>query len=328
MTNKISSSTSDEQAIAAPVADASPGGTIDIVMALKRNAGNPTGVRASFAKGQCVSGTFTPAPTAAGVTCSRSFTEPSRLIGRFSVGGGNPGVSDGNRTVLRGFSFRLGPDGYTSDLLTENAPVHFARTVEQMQGFLDARAPGLNGAPDAERVKTFSAANPETLHQAQFVAARPLPGSFVGSNYWGVHAYPASNSQGQTRFIKFKLVPVFGEVGLSDEQAREKGDSFLLDDLRQRIADGTAQLQLMAVLDKAGDPVHDVTARWPDEDARESVLLGTISITSLEDNGGCDQGIFNPGNLAAGIGRPVDEMFSARLFAYVVSLDRRRSSEG
>ncbi|MDG9856769.1 catalase [Pseudomonas nitroreducens] len=325
MRDKTATSLSNEQAFIAPVADASAGGTIDIVMALKRNAGNPGGARASFAKGQCVSGTFTPAPTAASVTCSRSFTESSQIFGRFSVGGGNPGVSDGNRTVLRGFSFRVGPDGYTTDLLTENAPVHFARTVEQMKGFLDARAPASNGTPDAERVKAFSAANPETLHQAQFVAARPLPGSFVGSEYWAVHAFPATNAQGQSHFIKFKLVPAFGEVALSDEQAREKGDSFLLDDLKQRIADGTAQLQLMAILGRPGDPIHDVTARWPDEDSRESVLLGTLSITSLEDNGGCDQGIFNPGNLSAGIGRPVDEMFSARLFAYVVSLDRRRS---
>lgn len=311
-----------------PIADADPGATVDIVNALKRNAGDPPKARASFAKGYCVSGSYTPASTASQVTCSQSFTKASKIIGRFAVGGGNPQISDKNRTVLRGFSFRCGPEGFTSDLVMENAPVHFAKSVKQMQGFLDARAPASNGAPDAERVKAFSAANPETLHQAQFVAARPLPGSFVGSEYWAVHAFPATNGPGQTRFIKFKLVPAFGEIGLNDEQALEKGDSFLLEDLQQRIADGTAQLQLMAVLGSPGDPVHDVTVRWPEEDARESVLLGTISITSLEDNGGCDQGIFNPGNLAAGIGRPVDEMFSARLFAYVISLDRRRSSEG
>lgn len=304
---------------------ASPEGTIEIVTSLKRNAGNLPGARASFAKGQCVRGTFVPTVDAVQVTKSRSFTEPSEILGRFSVGGGNPGVSDANRTVLRGFSFRLGPDGHTSDLVMENAPVHFARTVEQMRGFLDARTPGPEGTPDAARVKAFSEANPETLNQAQFVAQRPLPGSFVGATYWAVHAFPASNAKGHTRFIKFRLTPAFGEIGFTDEEAKDKGNDFLLEDLRRRIGNGTAQLHLEALLGNPDDQLYDVTARWADEDSREFVRLGTITLTGLEDNEHCDGSIFNPGNLATGIGRPVDEMFSARLFAYVVSLDRRRS---
>ncbi|WP_371228874.1 catalase [Pseudomonas sp. QE6] len=323
--SKPSVSSDDQGAVVPPVHPASPGASIDIVTALKRNAGNPPGARASFAKGHCITGTYTPTAQARHVTISRSFTEPSRFIGRFAVGGGNPGVSDTNRTVLRGFSFRLGPPGHTSDLLTENAPVHFARTVEQMLGFLDARKPGPDGTPDKERLEAFNAANPETLHQAQFVAGRGLPGSFVGTPYWAVHAFPADNGDGRTRFIKFKLEPAFGEITLPQEQADPLPNDFLLDELRQRIAQGTAQFELLAIVARAGDPLLDVTARWPDEDQREAVQLGTLDITALEDAQNCDAGIFDPGNLAAGIGRPVDEMFSARLFAYVVSLDRRRS---
>jgi catalase len=43
-----------------------------------------------------------------------------------------------------------------------------------------------------KKVKAFSAANPETLNQAHFVAGKPLSGSFVGVTYWGVHAFPAT----------------------------------------------------------------------------------------------------------------------------------------
>jgi catalase len=80
----------------------------------------------------------------------------------------------------------------------------------------------------------------------------------------------------------------------------------------------------MALLDRPGDPVADVTIRWPDEDTRETLRLGTIVITGVEANEMCDEARFNPGNLADGIGRPSDEMFAARCAAYAVAQTKRR----
>jgi catalase len=80
----------------------------------------------------------------------------------------------------------------------------------------------------------------------------------------------------------------------------------------------------MALLDRPGDPVMDVTIRWPDEDSREAVRLGTIVITGVEANEACDTSIFNPENLAEGIGHPPDEIFAARRAAYAISLRKRR----
>jgi catalase len=295
-----------------------------IVDALKAIAGNPPKVRASFAKGRCVRGTYVPSDQAAEITKSRSFTEPSRVLARFSVGGGNPKVADTNNLVLRGFSFRLGAEEHRSDILVESAPVHFARTLDQMLAFLKARIPGSDGKPDMEKVKAFSAANPETLHQASYIAARRLPASFAGTTYWGVHAFPATNAKGETRFIKFKVVPVGGDITLTEEEARAKSADFLHEDLENRIAAGDVRFNVMALLDRPGDPTMDVTHRWPDEDSREEVRLGTIVITALEANEACDASIFNPANLADGIGHPPDEIFAARRAAYTISLAKRR----
>ena len=301
-----------------PTPAATPAAIVD---ALKAVAGNPPKVRASFAKGRCVRGTYAPSDRAAEITRSLSFTKPSRVLARFSVGGGNPGVTDTNNLVLRGFSFRLGDD---TDILTETAPVHFARTLDQMLAFLEARIPGADGKPDSEKVRAFSAANPETLNQAKYIAARRLPGSFAGTTYWGVHAFPATNARGETRFIKFKVAPVGGDVSLSEDEARTKSADFLHEDLARRIAAGDVRFNVMALLDRPGDPVMDVTLRWPDEDNREQVRLGTIVITSLEANEACDGAIFNPVNLADGIGHPPDEIFAARRSAYTISLAKRR----
>ncbi|MDA9509137.1 catalase [Bradyrhizobium sp. CCBAU 11386] len=295
-----------------------------IVWALKAVAGNPPKVRASFAKGWCVRGTYTPSDRAGEITRSQSFTRPSRVLARFSVGGGNPNVADTNNLVLRGFSFKLGDGDHRSDILVESAPVHFARTLDQMLAFLEARIPGPDGKPDMAKVKAFSAANPETLNQANYVAARPLPGSFAGTTYWGVHSFPATNAENETRFIKFKVVPARGEVTLTKDEARTKPADFLHDDLGTRIAAGNVRFNVMALLDRPGDPTMDVTVRWPDEDNREEVRLGTIVITGLEPDEACDASIFNPANLADGIGHPPDEIFAARRAAYTISLAKRR----
>ncbi|MDA9493897.1 catalase family peroxidase [Bradyrhizobium sp. CCBAU 11361] len=295
-----------------------------IVDALKAVAGNPPKVRASFAKGWCVRGTYTPSDRAGEVTRSQSFTGPSRVLARFSVGGGNPNVADTNNLVLRGFSFKLGDGDHRSDILAESAPVHFARTLDQMLAFLEARIPGPDGKPDMAKVKAFSAANPETLNQANYVAARPLPGSFAGTTYWGVHSFPATNAENETRFIKFKVVPARGEITLTEDEARTKPADFLHDDLGTRIAAGNVRFNVMALLDRPGDPTLDVTMRWPDEDHREEVRLGTIVITGFEPDEACDASIFNPANLADGIGHPPDEIFAARRAAYAISLAKRR----
>jgi catalase len=286
---------------------------------MKRVASLPPRARASFTRGRCVRGTYAPSDQAKEITKSWSFTNPSRVLGRFSVAEG----PDTNYLLLRGFSFRLGSDGERSEILTQSAPVHFARTPDQMLAFLRARIPGPGGKPNVEMVETFSAANPETLHQASYIAAHPPAASLAYTTYWGVHSFPATNSKGETRFIKFKITPV-GEQATQPRAAAKAKPTELLHDLKSRIAARDMRFSVMALLDRPGDPVMDVTIRWPDEDRREAVRLGTIVITGVEANDACDEPVFNPANLAEGFGSPPDAMFAARCAAYAISQTRRR----
>ncbi|WP_027526180.1 catalase family peroxidase [Bradyrhizobium sp. Ec3.3] len=314
-------STKDPAKSQFPTGSAAPASIVD---ALKAVAGDPPKVRASFARGQCVHGAYIPSDQAEEITKSQSFTRPSRVLARFSVGSGNPRVTDTDKLALRGFSFRLGNVDHRSDILTQSAPVHYARTLDQMLAFLDASIPGEDDKPDMERISAFAAANPETQHQADYIAARPLPASFAGTTYWGVHAFPATNSMGETRFIKFKVTPVGGDIALAEDEAKAKSADFLHEDLEHRIAAGDARFSVMALLDRPGDPTMDATIRWPDEDRREALRLGTIVITAIDPNEACDAFFFDPANLAEGIGHPPDEIFAARSAAYAISFARRR----
>jgi catalase len=295
-----------------------------IVDAMRAIANASPEERASFARGRCVRGTYIPSDRAEEITKSRSFTRPSRVLARFSADGGGPRVADTDNATLRGLGFRLGDAGHHSDILTQSAPIHYARTLDQMLSLLKAHMPGPDGKPDLKKLNAFCAANPETLHQANYMAAHPLPFSFAGTTYWAVHAFPATNSRGETQVIKFKVVPVSSNDLLAGHKAGTSSADILNGDLEKRIATGDIRFSLMALLGGPNDPTMDVTIRWPGEDTREAVRLGTIVITAIEASETCDASPFNPTNLADGVGHPPDEIFAARRAAYTTSQAQRR----
>ncbi|WP_157113187.1 catalase [Bradyrhizobium embrapense] len=279
--------------------------------------------RACFAEGRNVRGTYIPSVRADEITTSQSFTRPSRVLARFSVDG-YPNGSETDNLDLRGFSFRLGDEDHRSDILTQSAPVHYARTLDQMLAFLEAHSLQVDGRRDPVKVRAFTATHPETRHQADYIAAHPLPPSFADTTYWAVHAFPATNAIGDTQFIKFKVAPVGSDAALPKGEVKTSSADALHRDLERHIADSDMRFSLMALLGRPDDPMLDVTVRWPDEDSREAIRLGTIVITGVEPDEACDAFFFDPANLAEGIGYPPDEIFAARRAVYAMLLAQRR----
>jgi catalase len=317
-------------AAAACLLAAAPGGAQGpdpeaIADAFEAVSGKHPGARLSGAKGVCVSGSFAPSPEAAGLSEAPHFAaEEVPVTGRFSMGGGNPKVSDKTKAVTRGFAVRMG-GGEAGDLVLVmiSAPVFVARTPEQLMGLLAARVPAADGKPDPEKVKAFAAANPETTRQAAWLNARPVPASFAGVGYWGVHAFTLTDAGGEATVAKLKAVPAAGALSLGDEELQAKPDSFYADELKDRLGRGPAAFDLVAVLGQAGDPTDDATAAWPEED-RESVRLGTISIAAIEPDATCDAATFDPVDLPDGVAGPAaDPMFEIRSPTYAVALSRR-----
>lgn len=296
-----------------------------IVGAMRTLAGNQK-ARPSGAKGQCFVGTFTPTSEAKGLSASQVFEKPSRVVARFSVGSGNPKVMDGNKTVNRGFSFRLDADGRgQTEFVMVNAPINFVKSPEQMLAFVQARLPGADGKPDPEKIKAFTDANPETTLQGRYLATRPVPGSWVGVSYWGIHGFTLVNASGARQLVKFQMVPTAGEIGLTDDEAKSKPADFLVDELKNRIeTKAPAGFDMMAIMGRPGDEKTNATEQWVDEDKRPRVKLGTIAITAIEKNETCDGGIFDPLNLAKGIEGPAnDRLFTERQPAYAISIGQR-----
>ncbi len=297
-----------------------------IVDAMQALAGKGAKTRPSGAKGKCYTGTFEPTPDAVKLSRAVIFTKSSPVLARLSVGSGNPKVADTSKAVNRGFSFKIdnGGKGQTEFVMI-NAPINFARTPEQMLGFLQARLPGADGKPDPEKIKAFAEANPETTAQGKWFAGNPVPSSWAGVNYWGIHAYTLTNAAGVEQVIKFKMVPTGGVASLTDDEAKAKSADFLVDEMAGRIAaKAPTSFDMVAILSKPGDPTDNPTKMWVDEEQRPTIKLGALTITAVEKNQSCDEAIFDPTNLAKGIdGAKNDTLLPARTPAYAISISGR-----
>jgi catalase len=298
----------------------------DLVNALQKVGGVHPGKRVAHGKGQCVKGTFTPTAEAASLTKAKHFAGPVPVLGRYSMGGPNPGVPDNKQDAARGFAlkFDLG-GGSNTDMVMLQAPVFVARNPDDFLALLKAVAPGPEGRPDGEKVAAYFKAHPESTVQGEWLKARPVPASYAGVTYWGVHTFTLTNAKGDNQIIKWKLAPVSGEEGLTEEEAKAKGANFYVDELTQRLAKGPAKFDLIAILGQDGDSLDDPTVIWPED--RKTVKMGSIEITALEDNATCDAGVFDPTNLVDGVAGPEnDKIFPMRSEAYAVSYSRRLSN--
>jgi len=294
---------------------------VDLVNALNALFGKPQGTRSAHTKGFCLTGQFTPAPDAAKLSKAAHFSKPVPIKARFSLGGGNPQAPDNIKGNVRGLAVRfdLG-DGASSDLVMISAPMFFVQTPALFVEFLQTV-----GSGDKAKLDAFFAAHPESTRQSAWLNSHPVPASYAGVGYWGVHAFTFTNANGDTALVKYKAIPDAGELGLSDAEAESKGPNFYQEEMKERLDKSPISFELVAIQGKDGDQTSDPTLRWDDEDGRETTPLGKISIESIAPPATCDAFTFLPGNVTDGIAGPADDpIFQIRSADYLVSFARRQ----
>jgi catalase len=212
---------------------------------------------------------------------------------------------------LRPKGFDLG-NGASTDIVTISAPVFFVKTPELFVDFLKTVATG-----DKDKLNAFFAAHPESTGQNAWLMSHPVPASYAGVGYWGVHAFTFTNPAGEQTLFKYHLIPEAGELGLTPDEAKAKGPDFYADEFKERLAKGPVLFDLVAIMGKQGDQTSDPSLRWDDENNRPTTPLGKISI---------EASTFLPGNVTDGVAGPTDDpIFAARSPAYIVSFTRRKT---
>ncbi len=307
--------------VALPARAQSATSPVQMVDALNGVFGN-NAARASHAKGFCMAGQFEASSGAAAITRAGIFQADKRtpLIGRFSIGGGNPKAPD-NAKSIRGIAVRLIDGNERLEWIFVSAPNFFAQTPEQFVNFLKVRAPDpATGKMNPEAIAAFSKANPATTKQAAYLSGQPVPASYGTVPYWSTNAFIATNASGKTQALRWRFEPVAGRVGLTDDEAKAKGTDFLRAELTDRLSKGAVAFNVIAQLANPGDQLTDPTEPWPAD--RTEVNMGRLVINQITDQA-CDRETFLPTVLPTGLAPSADPVLAARAGAYAVSLSRR-----
>src|SRR5262249_16842304 len=149
--------------------------------AFEEVAGVHPGFRRNHAKGVGVSGFFE--SNGNGVRLSKAAVfRPGRVavIGRFSLGGGQPHAAD-TPAAVRGLGLQFSlPDGKVWRTAMINLPVFPFRTPEAFYEQLLASKPDPNtGKPDPDRMKVFLSRHPETARVLTLIKRQPVSSGFA-----------------------------------------------------------------------------------------------------------------------------------------------------
>ena len=281
--------------------------------------------RGSHAKGFCVAGQFEAASGATAITRANMFQtgKSTPIIGRFSIGGGNPNAPDNAKSV-RGIAVRASDGNERLDWVFISAPHFFAQTPEQFVEFMKVRSPDpATKQANPAAIAEFSKANPATTKQAAYIGGQPVPASYATVPYWSTNAFIATNAAGRTQALLWRFEPVAGRLGLTDAEAKEKGGNFLVTELSERLAKGPAIFNVIAQLARPEDQLIDPTEPWPAD--RAEVNMGRLVINRVTGQA-CDGETFLPTVLPAGLAPSADPVLAARAGSYAVSLGRRLSN--
>jgi catalase len=282
------------------------------------------GFRRNHAKGVGVSGFFE--SNGNGIRLSKAVVfRPGRVpvLGRFSLGGGQPDAAD-TPDAVRGLGLQFSlPGGELWRTAMINLPVFPFRTPEAFYERLVASKPDpRTGKPDPANMKTFLARHPETVQALAVIKGQPVPSGFDNTTFHGLNAFRFVNAAGDSIPVRWLLTPVQPFEAASTASAPQD-KSYLFDALIAQIHRRPLQWHLAVIVGQPGDPTHDATLAWPAE--REQVDVGTVTLDRVEsdETSAATDITFDPLVLPAGIAPSDDPLLSARSAVYARSFTRR-----
>jgi catalase len=286
------------------------------------------GFRPAHAKGLMCAGTFTPSPEATRLTRAPHASRPSTPVTvRYSDGTGLPTIPDNDpaRSGPRGIAVRFHlADHVHTDIIAHSANGFPVRTGEEFVEFLRGVASAGAGKPEA--LGAFLAAHPNAKRFVEL--PKPIPTSFAREAFFAITAFKFTNADGASRHGRFRIRPAAGTEYLSDDAAATRSESFLFDEIAERLAKGPIELGVFVQLAEPEDDVRNASVPWPE--SRTEIAFGTIALTARVDDQEPERRkiIFDPDPKVDGIESSGDPLTQARSDVYLMSGRRRRAVLG
>lgn len=289
----------------------------------------PAGYRRAHAKGTCFTGSFRGNGQATPLSIAQAFgPRTSRVVGRFSIGAGDPRAPDSASRTLAMALVVTAPDGEEWRLAMNNVPYFSVREPEGFLAQIEAGKPDpRTGAPDPARQAEFLKAYPEAGRFMAWAKTAPWSSSWASGEYNGVHAFRLVSDNGPRRHVRWKFRP-HAAFAVWEKGDRERAyPDHLQRDLRQRLGKAPLLWDLVLTLADPSDPVNDPSSPWPD--GRQTITAGTLEVRAISDQvgGACGDINFDPTILPRGIEISDDPVLAARSAVYSRSF-RKRETEG
>ena len=283
-----------------------------------------SGFRRNHAKGVGVSGFFE--SNGQGVRLSNAAVfRPGRVpvIGRFSLGGGQPYVAD-RPDAVRGLGLQFSlPDGELWRTAMINLPVFPVSTPEAFYERLIASKPDpKTGKPDPAKMEAFLARHPESVQAMTVIRGQGVSSGFDNSTFHSLNAFRFINAAGDAIPVRWLMTPAQPFEAASAAAAVQDKNS-LFDALIAQIHHQPLRWHLIVIVGQPGDPTHDATIPWPE--GREKLDVGILTLDRVEsdETSAATDMNFDPLVLPAGIAPLDDPLLSARSAVYSQSFTRR-----
>ncbi|KAH7191719.1 catalase-like domain-containing protein [Fusarium flagelliforme] len=330
-----------------------------LVDAMQAIFGKHQGYRTTHAKGLLVEGTFTPTKEAKDLSTAAHFNNCStKVIARFSVGGGLPHVADvSDGATPKGVAIRFQVDDNThTDLISHSFNGFATRNGEDFLTFLklfgaDGRAEVILkeakavGGDTSKEQKAYDEAHasflsflkkPENQSAAVFVGSeKPKPHNYGTITYYEPNTHILTNKNGKVTNVRYRLDPADGVHLYPNKTPEDKqklaqlGNDYLEDNLQQRFPDKPVIFTIQAHVADPNDVLDDATKPYK---STAFIPVGRLEINKVSaDNVAQQQQIaFSPNPEKGGIEgikASNDPLIQARKGVYWISADQRRNEK-
>ena len=300
----------------------------DLLQQFDRLFGLHPGFRPAHAKGLMLTGTFRPAGGARKLTKAPHVArESTPVTARFSNSTGIPllpdNVPDANPRGLA-IRFNLAEHVHT-DIVSHSTDGFPAHNGGEFLEFLEAAVASGPDVPSPKPIEKFLGSHPAALAFVQ--APKPFPSSLARQTYFAVTAFAFTNAAGETRFGRYRIVPVQGNDYLAEGDVSRLSANYHFEEIVERLGKGPIRFKILVQIAAADDITDDSTVHWPE--SREQVELGTIELTEpVQDNSAQQkQIIFDPIPRVEGIEPSADPLLELRAAVYLLSGRRRRAAK-
>jgi catalase len=275
-----------------------------------------------------LTGIFTPTANATGFSRAPHLLRPSTPVTvRFSNSTGLPEIPDNAPEANpRGFAIRFNlAEHVHTDIVAHSTDGFPTRNGDQFLEFLRAAAASGPDVPSPKPIEKFLASHPAALAFVQ--TPKPFPSSLARDTYFGVTAFKFTNSAGESRYGRYRIVPELGNDFLPDAQVATLPANYHYEEIATRVGKGPIRFKIFVQVAAPGDVTDDATIHWPE--SREQFELGTLELNAVVVDTLAQQKhiIFDPIPRVDGIEPSADPLLELRAAIYLLSGRERRAAK-